>query len=295
MIEIDFDELAPCEREPEDVKREDGYFASWDDTELYWQVWHAEEPTAVVALMHGYAEHSSRYHHVASALVRAGYAVMAIDARGHGKSTGRRGHVDEFEHFVLDFEELLSRIENRFADAPIFALGHSHGGLIALRHALRDDSRIKGYVTTSPFCGFKVEVPLPKALAGNLMSRVWPTLSLPTDLDAKWVSHVPAVVDNYAADPLVGSVATARWFTEVKKAQADLISRAPELEQPFLFLVAGDDHIVDAEATEEIYHRMGSDDRAFKIYADLYHEILNEHEWTEVIEEMVGWIEERRA
>lgn len=292
--EIDFKDLAPTEPTPDDVEREDGYFASWDDTELYWQVWSQGEPDLCIALMHGYGEHSSRYHHVASALARAGYGVMAIDARGHGKSTGKRGHVHEFDHYALDYEEMISRIEDRWPDRPIFSLGHSNGGLIVLRHALREDPRIEGYVVTSPFCGFSLEVPAVKAAAGTLMSRIWPSFTLPTELDPGLVSHDPKVVEDYTNDPLNIDVATARWFTEAKAAQADLKARAAEIDAPFLFLVAGEDGLVDAEAAEEVYHRMGSHDRQFEILPDLYHEVLNEEGWQDLMTQIVDWIEERR-
>lgn len=293
MTKINLEDLAPTMAWPESMTRKDGFWKSWDDTDIYWQRWQADSPKAFVALMHGYGEHSTRYHHVAAALVRSGFTVMAIDARGHGRSAGIRGHVEAYDDFVRDYALLISKLKEE-GDLPIFCLGHSNGGLIALRHALgQEDARILGYAVTSPFCGFKVHVPAVKALLGNTMSKVWPSLSIPTGLDAAVLSHRKEVVDAYRADPLVLSKATARWFTETKAAQADLKLRARQIQKPLLFLVAGSDELADPMLAEAVYHEAGSHDREFEVFPDLFHEILNEDSWPDHVRHIVGWMEKR--
>lgn len=290
--DIDFSDLAPTLGYPDDIEHEEGFWRSWDDIDLFWQAWSKSEPTACIALMHGYGEHSSRYHHVAAALARAGFGVMAIDARGHGKSGGVRGHVEHFAHFVRDLDQLITQTQKRF-DKPLFVLGHSNGGLITLRHALTHRDDIVGYVVTSPFCGFKVHVPLAKAAAGDLMSKIWPTFSVSTGIDAGILCHRKEVVDLYRKDPLNLQKATARWFTETKDAQADLLTNANKITQPFLFLVAGADQLVDAHSSEQVYHAMDSMDREFEILPDLFHEILNEDSWTDHVTHIAHWMQKR--
>ncbi|MEZ4460331.1 MAG: alpha/beta hydrolase [bacterium] len=290
--EIDFSELAPIVGCPADVQHEEGFWRAWDDTELFWQMWTKDDPTACIALMHGYGEHSTRYHHVGAALARAGFGVMTIDARGHGKSGGVRGHIDAFDHFVRDLDQLITQTQKRFGK-PVFVLGHSNGGLISLRHALTQRADVVGYAVTSPFCGFKVHVPAAKALAGNVMSKLWGTFAIPTGLDAAMLSHRKEVVDLYRNDPLNLTKATARWFTETKHAQADLLARAGTITQPFLFLVAGADELVDPMASEKIYHAMDSMDREYEVFPTLFHEILNEDSWTEHVTHIADWMHKR--
>lgn len=292
MTDLDFSDLAPTKPFPDDIEHEEGFWRGWDNTELFWQLWTAGQPKACIALMHGYGEHSARYHHVGAALARSGFGVMAIDARGHGRSSGTRGHIHRYEDYVRDLDQLITQTQKRFG-VPVFVLGHSNGGLITLRHALTKRDDIVGYAVTSPFCGFKVHVPAVKALAGNLMSNLWPSFSIPTEIDAAAVSHRRDVVDLYRTDPLNLSKATARWFTETKAAQADLRAKAGTIEKPFLFLVAGDDKLVDPLVTEEIYHAMNSMDREFELFPELYHEILNEDSWTEHVQHIVKWMEKR--
>jgi alpha-beta hydrolase superfamily lysophospholipase len=292
-------DLAPAQAlEPDAVARDGG---TWETGEqvLFWQAWYdAPEPAAprgIVALMHGYGEHSGRYDHVAGALVRCGYCVLAIDARGHGRSAGRRGHIDRYDDYVDDLDLLVRRAGERWPGLPLFVFGHSNGGLITLRYALRRPTDIAGFVVSSPLCKLALAVPAAKELAGRIASRVWPTLSIPSGLDAAYVSRLDAVVRAYRSDPLVFGTTTARWYAEAQHAMADLAGRAHTLDQPFLFLVAGSDRIVDPQATRRVFHGLASRDREIEVYADLYHEILNEARWRDVLRRAVLWMERRRT
>lgn len=293
-LTIDTSGLAPAEPLADEAIAQDEQFLDAHDGEkLFYQTWYSEEAPAskgVVALMHGYGEHSSRYDHVAGALVRAGYAVGAIDARGHGRSTGKRAHVSDFDDYVRDYDRLVEATASRWPERPHFALGHSNGGLIVLQYALDHPRGVDGFVTTSPFLGFAVEVPAVKAAAGHVLSRIWPTFSMPNGVDPSVLSHDEHVVEKYERDPLVLKVATGRWFTEARSAQEELVERVSEIEAPCLFLVAGSDELADPARTDEVFHRLGGGDREMDIYPELKHEILNERNWGRIVERMVDWM-----
>ncbi len=297
LLTEDWDDLVPGRpNEDDEVVHEEGYWATPDSEQIYWQCWHdpACEARGTVGLMHGYGEHSARYGHVAVALVRSGYNVMAIDARGHGRSTGRRGFVRRFSRYADDLSMLKRRALDRWPDAPLFMLGHSNGGLTTLRYALRKPEGVQGFIVTSPLCRVAVEVSPVKSALGRLTSRMVPTLSLPSDLDANDLSHLEGVVDAYRKDPLVFDIANARWFTEMENAFDDLEARADSLDQPFFFLVAGDDRIVDPGPTESLFHRLASLDRELEVFPDLYHEILNERPWRTILQRIILWMERHR-
>lgn len=290
------DDLFPGMPSPgDDVVHTEGILRAWDGTDLFWQTWEPRhEPRGVVCLMHGFGEHSARYHHLATFLVRAGYAVMAIDARGHGRSGGRRAHVQDFDEYPRDLDRLVAEAEERWPDQHLVVFGHSNGGLIALHHALMNPGRAAAYAITSPFLGFQVKVPAWKAGLGNLMSSVWPTLAIPTELSPDVLTHDREVVQKYANDPLVTDVATARWFTETKEAQRRILKNAAQVRAPFLFLVAGSDELADPATAEEVYHELGSPEREFEIFPDLLHEVMNESEWQRLSRRVLGWFERFR-
>lgn len=296
---LDLSDLAPARslENIDDVLEEHGFWESFDGQTLFWRSWTPEGgPTrGVVALMHGFGEHSARYDHVAAALCRAGYTVMAIDARGHGRSGGKRAHINAYQDYIRDYDLLVMHARAEWPELALFCLGHSNGGFILLRYALTHPDGVTGFILTSPMCALAVKVNPLKALAGKLMSALWPSFTMANGLDAAAVSHLDEVVQNYQRDPLGLDIVSARWFTEVLDAQRDLKERAATLDQPFLFLLSGADQIVDPSAAEAIFHQMESEERELEIYPKLYHEILNEEPWAEITRRILGWMEARRA
>src|SRR3954454_16762750 len=108
------------------------------------------EPRAVVVLVHGYGEHMGRYTSVIEALLGRGYAVYTLDHRGHGGSDGLRAHVEHFDYFVDDLDLLVRKAHEAYPRHPLVMIGHSMGGLIAVRYALRHQKRLNALVVTGP-------------------------------------------------------------------------------------------------------------------------------------------------
>ncbi len=104
---------------------------------LWAQAWLTDtEPRAAIAFVHGIGEHSGRYGHVAEAAVARGYAILAFDLPGHGKSPGTRGHAVSFD-FLSELAALhLEEVRRRFAGKPVFLYGTSLGGAIVLHCVL---------------------------------------------------------------------------------------------------------------------------------------------------------------
>ena len=129
------------------MPHDEGHFRTPDGLSLYEQCWlPAGESTAVVLLVHGFTEHSGRYAQVAGELNRQGYAVYAMDLRGHGKSEGDRVFVRTFDDYLADLDQFLGRVRQREPDKPLFLFGHSMGGTIVGLYAARRQPRVNGVV-----------------------------------------------------------------------------------------------------------------------------------------------------
>ncbi|MQA25085.1 MAG: alpha/beta fold hydrolase, partial [Micromonosporaceae bacterium] len=105
--------------------------------DLYWQGWlpaDGSDVKGVVALVHGLHEHSGRYAHVGERLAGDGYPTYAVDHAGHGRSGGVRGNIGRMAEVVSGVHALTQFAADRHAGAPVFVLGHSMGGLIALQY-----------------------------------------------------------------------------------------------------------------------------------------------------------------
>lgn len=270
-----------------------GDMLSRDGTRLFYR-WHpVEDARASVVLVHGFAEHSGRYAWVMDRLNDAGLNAMSYDYRGHGHAEGSRVYIDRFSEYVEDACCALDFVEDRARKTPLFLVGHSQGGLIALMTLLSQQQRLQGCVLSAPGLGISVPVPAWKDLLGRVMARVLPSLAIPSGIDAKLLCRDPQVVEDYLADPLVPSFARARWYVAFTEAQAEMARRAPEVTLPMLVLQGAADQVVDPATTERVTRRLGSEDVTFRSLAGLYHELFNEPEREEILSDVVAWIQAR--
>jgi alpha-beta hydrolase superfamily lysophospholipase len=267
------------------------FIESGDGLKLFFRRWPLPDSKACVALLHGFAEHSGRYDRLAEVLNQLGFSVCAFDYRGHGQSGGRRAHVESFDDYLLDVDAFLVAVHDEgFKQKPIL-LGHSQGGLIAIRYIQERPSAISGLILSSPFLGLAIKLPSIKLCLGKLCSLLMPTWSMPTGIDASWLSHDKQEVETYASDSLVSHHASARWFTEVLTAQRAALEWAPKMKLPTLILQAGQDRLAKVDSTRSFFNRLGSEDRQLKIYDDFFHEIFNEKERDKVFFDLQNWLE----
>ena len=245
---------------------------------------------AVLAVIPGYADHGARYAHVMGALAEHGIGSVAIDLRGHGRAQGARGFCHRFDEFLDDARELRQLVVARAKGAPTLLFGHSFGGLVATLSALDNASPWKGLVLSAPFFGLGLEVPRIKVLAGKIASRVYPKLGLPSGLEGKDMTHDPAKAKDYDNDPLVFKNATARWFTEATAAQQRALSSAPRLSMPLYITFGTADKVASLGAAKRFFDAAGSADKTWDPRENLFHEVLNEPSWKEIVDPIAKWI-----
>ena len=250
----------------------------------------------VLVTVHGFGAHCGLYRHVAEALVARGIAVTQFDCRGHGRSEGRRGHVDRFDDYHSDLNLVVQRARERTPGVPWALMGHSLGGAIVLHHVLRGQSQPQPdrLVAVAPWLELKMKVSMPKRAAADVFARLRPTLTTGNGLKAEDVSRNPVVVANFFRDPLVHHVATAGWFANVLRTQTALRAMAAQLQVPTLLLVAGQDRIVSTEATLAFAQAAGSLAEV-RCYEGLFHELFLEPEREQVFSDVGDWLLQPQA
>ena len=242
------------------------------------------EPKATVVLVHGIAEHSGRYERTGSLLSEAGFHVRSFDLIGHGATGGDRVDIEDWDHFHTQLE---NHVEWALAqERPLILMGHSMGGNLALGYAIEGRSRPDLLVASAPALGGGAGWQRAAAAIG---AKVLPTLSIPQNIDGAALSRDPEVADFYFSDPLVHTKATFRLGAALFQAMEDVRSRAHEIHIPTLVLHGGADTIVPPQHTAAL-GELPSFER--KVYPKLRHEILNEPEGPEVVQDIIDWIDE---
>ncbi len=270
------------------------YEFSWKSPsgkEIYAQGWEPQgKPRAIVLLIHGMGEHSSRYQHVAEFFNSKGIAVLANDRIGHGKSKGKRGHVPKYDQLLDDIVKLHSEATRKYSGIPVFLYGHSMGGGIVLQYVLRNPKNgLKGVIATSPALQLAFEPPAFKVFLGKVMRGLYPGFSQTNEINPQHISRDKAVVDAYIKDPLVHNLITAETGMGLLQWGKDIIAKAQEIKIPLLLMHGDKDQLTSHKGTETLAAKLKGD-VTLKIWEGLFHETHNEPEKEEVLQFILNWL-----
>lgn len=266
-------------------------FIGAKQTSIRLQTWLPEAPPrGVIVVAHGYGEHGGRYGNVVDALGPKGYALYIADHRGHGKSAGTRALIDSFEYLLDDLDQVFATARKEQPGLPMFLLGHSMGGSIALASALRRGDHLHGLVLSGPAVLFD-GVSRPTKWLAAVLGRLAPKLGT-RKLSAAGVSRDPDVVRAYEGDPLVfHDKMPAGTAAALFKRAARFADDLPSLRVPLLVVHGSADTLVPVSAGRFAYGRAGSSDKTLKVYSGLAHEVFNEPERAEVLHEVALWLD----
>jgi alpha-beta hydrolase superfamily lysophospholipase len=259
---------------------------------LFRRAWRpATSPRAVLLNLHGLGDHSGFYGALSDRMIASGFAVHALDLRGNGRSPGKRGHVDAWSDYREDLRCFVQVIQREEPARPLFLLGNSLGGLIAIEYALHYPEGLRGIIAAAPPLG-QLSVPPVLLALGRVMSRIWPAFSLETGMDLSGLARDPGVVAELLADPLFHRLGSARLATEVQAAIARVQSRAAELPLPLLVLHGSKDRMVPPDGSRAFVARAARPDVRLIEYPEGYHVLFADWDREQVLADLVHWIEQ---
>ena len=273
------------------MKHLDGQFKGSGDLNLYYQCWlPADEPKAILLVVHGLAEHSGRYSNLVNYFVPRGYVVYGFDQRGHGKSDGVKGYVDRFSYFVDDLDIFLRLVHSRHHDVKTFLVGHSIGGTIVTAYAILHQDEFDGLILSGATLSTPTDVAAGIIFAAGILSLILPKVGLYV-IDAEGISQDKSVVNAYVDDPLVyrGKI-RARLGVELIKAMGTVNRQISEIHLPILVMHGAADRLSDPKGSEMLYQKASSADKMLKVYEGYYHEIFNEPGREQVLADVESWL-----
>jgi alpha-beta hydrolase superfamily lysophospholipase len=255
----------------------------------------------VVVLVHGMGEHIRRYDHVADALTSQGFVVYGHDHRGHGSSLAAAdepGHLGRngWRALVDDLNLVVAQARSDHPELPVAMVAHSMGSFAAQQFLLDHGSSVDAVALTGTAAVDLLEPALD--LSGDLELSAFNTPFQPARTDFDWLSRDESIVDAYIADPLCGfgidtaslkdMFAGARRLTDPAQ-----VARIPR-DLP-LYVAVGSKDPVNAGLTllwalVDRYRTAGLDDVTVRVYDDARHEILNEINRAEVIDDLLQWL-----
>lgn len=268
-----------------------GELRAADGVPLHYRSWPAPAERAVLLVSHGLGEHGGRYAALAEDLVEHGITSYAIDHRGHGRSGGPRGHVAHFGEFVRDFEGFrAAAVKEHPGGKPVFLLGHSLGGLIAIRHLqTHPEAPYAGAILSAPLVGIAVKAPRWKVALSGFLSRWVPGLPFHNAIDTAMLSTAPGYVEAYRADTLLHNTITPRLYTEMVAAIDAAFAQPDGIRIPLLVLAPTADRVVLPEAVARFAGACPGEVQVRR-YEGFQHESLNEKDRHHVVADVAAWL-----
>lgn len=248
-----------------------------------------ESQRAAIVLVHGLCEHSGRYDYVVQKLNSFGCGVYRFDNKGHGRSEGKRGYLDDFQTFIDDADLVVEMAGRENPDIPLFMLGHSMGGFITAGYGVKYPGKLAGQIFSGPAI---IELDIFDPLKEMDVDKE-PEAKIPNSL-SHLISRDQKVVVDYENDPLNLKETCLKLLTTVFfDGVAWLKDNLGKYQYPCLILHGGDDQIVDNASSRHLYDNISSIDKNMKIYKDNFHEILNEPEKDQVLADIESWLDQR--
>jgi alpha-beta hydrolase superfamily lysophospholipase len=261
-----------------------------DGQRLFLRDWPGRAAHAAVLIVHGLGEHSGRYEALAQWFLAQGYAVRSYDQRGHGRTPGPRAALRHGDDLLKDLAQVYRRYTADFGKPPLL-LGHSMGGVVALRTVLDDRVTPPRLVLSSPALR-TFEASWLQRLAA-LLARVLPDLPLSSGLPLDGLSHDAKVIEAHRSDPLCTSRITPRLADFIFRAGASCLADAWRLHVPTLLLAAGSDRLVDPSGSRDFSNAAWATKQLTSRFFDtLYHELFNETETGrhQVLAQLAEWL-----
>lgn len=264
---------------------------------VFWE-WPVAQPKAVVQLVHGIGEHSRRYDHVARKLNSLGYAVYSDDHRGHGQTgkgmveagiTKKQGWLGPggMDAVLAEVRQLTELITTEHPKAKLVLLGHSWGSMLAQRLFDKHSRDFSALVLSGS------SLLIPGIINGGKLNKKW--AHLPNASGGEWLSRDLEVGRKFSQDPLnfsesfstvVGLIDTLKLMGKPKKGIDPNV--------PILIQAGSDDSLAGERGNvllANAYRKLGVDDIVLFIYDGARHEIYNETNKEEVLNDLANWLE----
>ncbi len=269
------------------------YLKLKDGVELCYSYNVPENPKAIILIVHGFAEHMRRYDYVVDYFVSNNYGVYRFDLRAHGKSKPTLGHIDDFMDFVSDTDQMIDLIHKEYNKSEIYMLGHSMGGLITALYGIEHPEKLKGQI----FSGAALNtLPSAKGFKGSIIglgASLFPKMQMKNPINED-LCTVKQVYEDYISDPLILKKASFKFYDEfLNNGIVNLQNNIKDYNLPCLLTHGGGDNISPKQNSLDFYNNISSEDKEYKVYEGLYHEILNESDKDLVLKDMVDWLDER--
>lgn len=271
-----------------------------NQTHLTFRRYISDHPRGVILYLHGIQSHSGWYIQSCQMLAEGGYSVYAPDRRGTGLNDQDRGHLQHYEDLVADMDAFIARIHADYPNLPVYLVGVSWGGKLALLYETMRPGQIDGLILGTP--GIKPKVDLSPWNKLRVFFYFWrrrevqPEIPIPIGAASLFTDN-PKWQNWIEQDPLTLRRCTARFFWENHKIDKKIKRDAKRAQDPILLLLAGRDEIIRNDKTKKFMTEKMPEGREGRLdiieYPSARHTLEFEDNRDEIVGDMLKWLNRR--
>lgn len=254
------------------------------DKEIGYRKWAAPQARAAFLLVHGLGAHTGRWEAMADFLLKHGISSYAIELH----------RVAGFGSHYKDILRLRDIIKKDGPAVKIFLVGESMGALISFLLASSRPGLFDGLICISPAFANKIKLSALDYLkiAAALFYKPHKMFRVP--FDSTMCTRDIDYRKKMDQDPSEHRTASSRLLTAILFAQMHVRS-VRSLGLPVLFLVAGEDMMIDHRATSAIFNKLTAKDKELVEFPGMYHALSIDIGKEAVFGKILEWVNGRLA
>lgn len=261
----------------------------YDRSGIRYRRWSPPSARAVFILVHGLGAHTGRWEFFADFLSNNSLASYAIELKGFGQSGGIKGYVRSLDLYHEDISRLRDVAAREHPGKRVFLVGESMGGLIAYLSAAAKPSLCDGLICISPAFGSKLSFGWMDYAAIFYSFFFDPMRTFRMPFDSRMCTRDTEYQKAMDESPEETRMITGRMLGNIAFAQIYALLRKQKIAAPVLFLIAGNDAIVDPAASERIFKNINAADKTIISYPGMYHALSIDLGREKVFADMLDW------
>lgn len=258
---------------------EEKTFKTHDGVDLFYRHWPAiaGRTRGAVVLFHRGHEHSGRMAHLADELNLPDFGVFAWDARGQGRSPGKRGFSPSLATSVRDVQTFLEHIVTSYGIAAedIAVVAQSVGAVLVATWAHDYAPNIRCMVLASPAFRVKLYVPFARR-ALKIMHRLRGNFFVNSYVKSRFLTHDPDRIKSYDSDPLIARPIAVNILLALYETSDRVVADARAITIPTQLLISGADFVVHHGPQHCFFERLGAAIKERHVLPGFYHDTLGE-------------------
>ncbi len=265
-----------------------------DNQGILYRTWDAASPRAILLLVHGLGAHTARWDFLGSYMAARGVASYGLELRGFGRTPDRpRGHVDSFSVWEEDILRLREIIASEHPGQKVYLLGESLGGLTVFNLAASRPEAFAGQIHISPCFKNGLKFPISSYLTLVYQYPFNKRKTIPVPFTSAMCTRDEAYAAVMEANPDELRVSSLKMLMDTLSGQRRAFRAAASASVPVLFLLAGQDQLVDETASHKLFEKLALADKTVINYPEMHHALSIDRGRERVFDDILAWLQPR--